>query len=98
MELYMGAYIYNYASSPGAVVAVSQSEGDYIVSMALSPSEEALVCATSSQQLLLHILSSNDLTKARINELNVCQYWFHLWCVCLLFNSCIFCAGSVFIV
>ena len=31
--------------------------------MSLSPSEEMVVCATASQQLLLHILSSTDLTK-----------------------------------
>ena len=43
--------------------SVSVSEGDYIVSMSLSPSEETLVCATASQQILIHTLSSTDLTK-----------------------------------
>ena len=42
---------------------MSPSEGDYIVSMSLSPSEETVICATASQQLLIHTLSSSDLTK-----------------------------------
>lgn len=49
------------------VPAVSPHEEDYILNMALSPSEEIIVCATASQQLLLHVLSSTDLTKVHIN-------------------------------
>ena len=43
--------------------AVAVSGGDHIVSMSLSPSEETLVCTTASKQLLIHTLSTSDLTK-----------------------------------
>ena len=43
--------------------AVAVGEEDHIVSMSVSPSEETVVCATASQQLIVHTLSSSDLTK-----------------------------------
>ena len=48
---------------PCFVCAVAVGEEDHIVSMSVSPSEETVACATSSQQLIVHTLSSSDLTK-----------------------------------
>jgi WD40 repeat protein len=51
------------SSSPEATGSVAVGEEDHIVSMSVSPSEETVVCATASQQLIVHTLSSSDLTK-----------------------------------